>query len=166
MSSNVFEPSCIGCGKSLGFMDVGELAALEDCSSGSGCLCFDCDPEAASTTPSIFLQWSENELFDIGDTGFQIRDGQLKVIGVSRAHAHERTRLRVLSSYTYLNRNSKNQALLSNGLVLSGCGKCRGTGELDGFVYIAECDACGGSGVLESAVIIPAWILGVGCENV
>jgi len=129
-------------------------------------VCFQCDPDVALQTPEFFLDWYENELFDIGDYGFQIRDNHIRLIGGSRARAHEHTRARGLSSYTYLNRNSSNRAILGNGLEIKVCPTCGGHGiEADQWES-SDCGECDGWGSVASAIFLPLWLVQEGENNV
>lgn len=166
MSSElVFTPTCTKCGKGMGAMSEDELAVVI-LSDGDSVLCFDCDPESASTTPSLFWKWQESDLFTLGDVVLQVYGNYMQVIGASHAHAHERTHARGLSSYTYLNRNLHNHALLGDGVEVKACGRCHGEGFINTFYGLVPCDDCQGVGVVEVAIMLPHWILGLGCENV
>lgn len=156
---------CSKCDRSLGELSIEEFNAVFADKTGFR-LCFDCDPESALTVPSFFWQWKENELFDIGDVAFQIRDQKLKVIGHSHERAHEQERARGLSSYTKLNRITKNKVLLGNGIEQQLCPACHGDSVLWDSSWGLNCDRCDGLGVIESAIVLPGWILGLAVENV
>jgi len=160
-----FVLSCAGCGRDMGEVSAEEFWELSDDGSVNG-LCFDCDPESANTTPSFFWQWSENELFDIGDMSFQVRGNKLEVIGGAQSRAHESTRARGLSSYTYLNRTPKRQSVLRNGLQVEVCPDCGGRAELLRDGYLVDCDRCASWGSKVNAIFLPLWIIEEGENDV
>lgn len=128
-------------------------------------LCFDCDPESAATTPSIFWQWRAGELIDIGDSRFCVTADEQQIVEVGFVPAHERTRPHVLSSYTKLNRNLKDSVLLLNGIEQSICPSCHGDSVSWDNAWGINCEKCDGHGVVEVAIVVPAWVIGLGCEN-
>jgi hypothetical protein len=159
-----YSPRCASCGKSIGDLTPDEKDYFWRL--GDSLLCFGCDPESSATTPSLFWQWREGDSFTIGGEQFEVWALPGKAAELVQSHAHARARARGLSSSTYLNRTQKNRALLSNGLEIQTCKKCRGTGELDGFAYVADCDECKGLGTIASAIYIPSWLIEEGENNV
>jgi len=158
-------PCCVNCGRVVGELDEHEKEAfLSD--GWDSCLCFDCDPDSASTTPSIFWRWQEGDGFNLDGVELDV-----KVYG-STGHlylatrAHEGARARVLSSYTYLNRNLKNSALLGNGLEVSMCPVCFGDGVNEVSDQTQPCCKCSGLGTIPVAVVIPLWLIQEGENNV
>lgn len=166
MSSEVlFSPCCVNCGSV-----IGDLGSEESQAFLSGVfyelLCFDCDPESAATTPSVFWQWEENELIDIGDIGFQVRDNALHVIGVSRARMHEYTHAPGLSSCTYLNRTDKKGGFWDYEVRYEVCQECCGNGRYFLGDGLDDCEECNGQGARVVELLLPRWILGLEIENV
>lgn len=166
MSSKIIEEvHCKRCGESMGEFDEDELICLM-LEGIDTVLCFDCDPESAATTPSIFWQWQDTDFFAIGDQGFEIVRGKMVMAGNVLTHARARMRTRGLSSYTYLNRPQKNRVFLGNGNEVEICQRCHGDGIYgDEFSHVS-CFLCEGKGFEEIAIFLPRWILGLGCENV
>jgi hypothetical protein len=162
--SLVNRPSCIQCGRRIGDCSPDEAEAFY--SSGVSMLCFDCEPVLASHRPFVFQDLHENDFLAIGGLGFQVRDMKLKCIGQSVTRAHERTRARVSSSYTYLNRTQKNSAILGNGLEVQTCQNCKGLGHDPDFNQDSRCLVCKGMGTVACAIVIPLWLIQEGENNV
>lgn len=156
---------CGRCGKVMAKVTREEFDGITQGDDWSG-LCFDCDPESAATTPSIFWQWAEGDLIDIGDLGFQVRDGLIRVIGVSRAHTHERTRPPVSSSYTYLNETPKNTQFWREGWEVRFCQECMSNPEQWDFNERRACVFCGGTGGEIIALYIPRWVVSLAVADV
>ena len=158
----VFEPDCASCGRSVGNMSRDEFYEFVN---GSG-LCFDCDPDSAETTPSIFWHWAAGELITIGDSVFCVAANRKEIVEVGYSHAHERARARGLSSSTKVNTNEHNVMLFVDGVERKTCPLCRGLGYYPEFWENSVCGGCDGIGSIETAIILPTWVLGIGCENV
>jgi hypothetical protein len=107
------EPVCYSCGKSLGAMSLDELKALNDCSEGAGCLCFDCDPDSAATVPAIFWAWHPGDVFVFGPYGAESEYAFKVIDDCSHLRMCERVcaRAACLSSSTYLNNQHQNSPL-------------------------------------------------------
>lgn len=144
MSSDLFYPAyCTSCGECVGELDGDELSflvptGLEDV------LCFECD---------TFENVSERVNCEFSH---------------ARTHerTHERTHARGLSSYTYLNRTQKNERVLFDGMVYEDCLLCLDGITYEGGISNPNCPICSGDGVVASAILLPAWVLGLGRENV
>lgn len=165
-SESVIGLACNNCGKRMGSVSEEEFDAMITNDFGAN-LCFDCDPESASTTPSVFWQWQPGELIDIGDSRLCVAASGREIVEVGFVPPHERTRCaRGLSSYTNLNRNIKNRVNLSNGLEIALCPVCMGNCEVEVSDQFMPCPKCDGVGTVVTAIVLPSWILGLGCENV
>jgi len=159
-TGKIHRPTCMRCSRVLGDFSEDEYQAFL-LSGDLGDLCFDCDPESAATTPSLFWQWQPGDLFTLGEDVFCVADSnpQLLVnVGFS-SHAHERARANCLSSSTYLNTTSKNRdAYLNRVRDTMICPECDlGISERMGGAW--HCDACGHCEVVESDIILPAWVV-------
>jgi len=127
---------------------------------GSG-LCFDCDPDSASTVPSLFWQWQPGDLFTIEDFVFCVTDSNpqcLFNVGFSHTRMSDSARS-CLSSSTYLHTSSKkNGARREKGENVKCCFMCE-TGwmvlEDDGW----HCDTCDTYLPEPQEFILPAWIV-------
>jgi len=165
MSSEVVsEVHCKQCGESMGVFVEDELIHLM-LDGIDNALCFDCDPDSSATTPNIFWQWREGDSFTIGGEIFEVwaLPKRAAELVLTRAHdAHARAHL---SSYTYLNRIAKNSAILASGEGIGVCVKCAGKGYYDARGDEWTCNVCDGVGTVTTAILLPSWILGVGCEN-
>lgn len=156
-------PSCVSCGKKIGGLTEEESHAFF--ADFETMLCFDCDPASALSVPSFFWQWKEEELFDIGDVGFQIRNQTLNVIGRSHARSHEYERAPGLSSYTNLNRNSKKWGFLEDLYTWEVCPDCHGRGHDFQGSTVPFCSSCADLGSIK---VLDKWIaqlLGLGVSN-
>lgn len=165
MSSDkiVYVCECDRCHKPMGGLTQEELNHVA--SSMSDGLCFDCDPESAATTPSIFWQWREGEKFVIGSEEFEVWALPGRAAEMVHVRTHERTHERDLSSYTNLNRISKNQAVLGKLYVNEVCPECHGLGYPYAFNDHLECLYCAGAGSIR---VLQKWVrqlLGMVVEN-
>lgn len=156
MSIKMFEPVCFGCGKSLGLMDEGELRALEDCSNGLGCLCFVCEPEPSSVSPSIFSEMHGNEIFQIGDTSLKLDWKKRGYPVLVELRAHERTLMHGLSSYTKVNRNTEFWGVLENLYDDRICPGCNGLSFNHELYGVHPCQVCGDRGSIK---VLKKWLV-------
>jgi len=159
-----FNPACTRCGKRMGVMSEEEFIAIVMGDGDCG-LCFDCDPDSAATTPSLFWQWKEGDVFEIEGLRMEVYGGVLEFASVVQSHAHARARARGLSSYTKVNRALHNHVLLADGTVGYPCRVCEGKGEFTTGRITVACSFCDGEGFVVTEVVLPAWIIGLGCEN-
>jgi len=166
MSSDriVYVCECDRCHKPMGGVTQEELNHIAS-SMGDG-LCFDCDPDSAATTPSIFWQWQKEDVFVIDDQKFFVTFDEKNIEPFGLARAHDASASARLSSYTYLNRNPRNSALLGSGEEVGVCVKCAGKGYYDARGDEWTCNVCDGAGTVTTAILLPSWVLGLGCENV
>jgi len=159
---------CVNCRKFMGLIDDDELLAYWDDKDDPG-LCFDCDPDSASTVPALFWQWNLGDVFVLGDTSLKVRwDKYPEKPLVCITHTHDACAgARGLSSSTYLNnseidRSQRGKEILSKRM----CRDCGSSGLQcwsDGW----HCPDCASfepypSTIHYSAdvVIIPDWIIG------
>jgi hypothetical protein len=156
---------CERCDKVMAILDDEELLQWLDLKVESG-FCFDCDPESAATTPSIFWQWREGDSFTIGGEQFEVWALPGKAAELVQSHAHAHARARGLSSYTKLNRALHNHAVLGQSdTIESSCPRCGlGHGVLvDNGVH---CLSCGSENGVVSHIVIPSWLIQEGGNNV
>ena len=160
-TGKIHRPTCMRCSRVLGDFSEDEYQAFL-LSGDLGDLCFDCDPESAATTPALFWQWQKHDWFMIDDVAFHVSDDLKHIMPVFEflSHAHARTRANCLSSSTYLNTTSKNRdAYLNRVKDTMICPECDlGISERMGGAW--HCDACGHCEVVESDIILPAWVVG------
>jgi len=183
----LFRPVCVRCGKGLGLMSEDEFAVLESDGFDS-CLCFNCEPGEGWVDPDFFFDLQQGDQVQLDGEMFYYDDGLLKRVQpakriegtewyladggtvdlATRAHerTHERTRARVSSSYTYLNRTPKNRALLGNGFEVACCPLCHGLGYYPEMWEKSVCPSCDGTGTVVLAIVIPLWIIQEGENNV
>lgn len=161
----VYIPCCRRCGKSMGEMPLEEFEA---CCDGDGLpgLCFDCEPGSAATVPHLFWNWHEGDSFCLGEKWLVVHKNSLVLYSLAYPRAHDRSHERDLSSYTYLNRIPENTELLASGEEVTVCPECHGYADKVPIYGGEECSTCGTVGEIICAVLIPSWILGLGCENV
>jgi len=166
MSSEVeFILHCHRCHAVIGEVSDDEILAVIF-TEHSGALCFDCDPESADTTPSIFWQWQDGDVFYIGGDMHEVQSNSLLPHARAHERTHERARARGLSSYTYLNRTQKNSAILGNGLEVVTCDNCKGEGVNPDFNEGFLCSVCKGYGTVPVAIVLPLWLIQEGENNV
>jgi len=163
-----FNPACVNCGARMGEMSEEEFASLV-IQDGDAGLCFDCDPDSASTTPSLFWQWKEGDVFVLGDASFvvsQRENSESSILWLSHTRALARARS-CLSSSTYLNRfNDDRPQWVKDLPQWKLCPKCKDE-VLTVFTDGWHCKNCGnfvdfpdGTKVSEDVIIIPDWIIG------
>lgn len=145
---------CSKCGQSLGDLTLDEFNAVFDDVYGSR-LCFDCEPLGAMSRPEIFWNMLEGDEFTIGDT--VLVRGEFLLVESSRTHerTHERTCARGLSSYTYLNRITKNWGVLEELVEYVVCPGCRGHSFYVGIYGGESCGLCGDHG---SIPVLAEWV--------
>lgn len=155
MSSEVYvSPCCVNCGRVVGELDEKEKEAF--LSNGfAGLLCFVCEPAEASYQPEIFKGLENGDILGIGDILLQVDASQAQLVVASHARAHERTRARGLSSYTYLNRNLHNQAVLRELVEWVRCPECHGESGYEGFFAKNGCAVCGSQGGIP---VLARWV--------
>jgi len=151
---------CDRCRKSQGMIDLDEYQIFSG-EEGVINLCFDCDPDSASTVPWLFWWWQEGDVFVIGDEDFLVAerpDSESNMLWLTHARGHARA-LSGLSSSTYVhksgiitNRNAENDG------VTWGCPYCE-----DGVLWpepdAKKCYACGYFEPIPQEIIISAWIV-------
>lgn len=137
--------SCGRCGKVMGDLDENELLFFASDESDGG-LCFGCDPESAATTPSIFWQWQEGDVFAIGNEQFKLEENVSGYPVLVRLHTHERAHARGLSSYTKLNETVKNRQFWREGWEVEFCPNCMDDPKNFDIQKRQNCSVCGGSG--------------------
>ena len=151
---------CSLCGKVMAYMDYGEFTYFEE-GDGQDGLCFDCDPDSASTVPALFWQWKPGDLFTIGDDVFCVTDTQpqqLVNVGFS-SHAHVRMCAPGLSSSTYLHKTHPNKGReVESSVNDAKCSKCGSNEFWEGVIYL-ECKTCGKLTEKKDFITIPTWII-------
>jgi len=165
LASEMVNPICIVCGRSLGKVTIDEFAALILREGNCG-KCFDCERAMADDLPKIFHGDLSDSHFFIGDIWFHY-DGKT-LYPLTRAHERERAVLNTtsLSSVTYLHKNLKNRGVQWDGTEWADCGECEGEGKFFVAGHFEECGGCGGVGRMQTGITIPKWVIGGGCENV
>ena len=184
--SRGFSLVCERCGDPIAILDWQEFEAWKSGDLKAG-LCFDCSPTGGDLYPGFMLGFEEGDCLQIGDQAFTMELGLLKSLPLSLsrmggetekvAQSHAPTHARAgarsflsnnsngLSSVTYLNTSQSLDQYLSSGIEVQNCAFCGGTGLTLKRGYHSICLDCDGNGVIESAIILPAWILGFGCEG-
>lgn len=156
--------SCRNCRGEIGEVSTDELKHLVE-EDERGPLCFDCDPDSASTTPNIFWNWKKEDVFVIADQEFFVTPDEKNIVPFFQSHARVSALASVLSSYTYLNKTSKKWDFVRSGIVGFTCLVCEGKGHHTTGRITVNCSFCDGSGYLIKSITIPRWMIGEVMEN-
>lgn len=137
-----YYPCCPRCRQPMGDVSGEEFREIVVCDGEFG-LCFDCDPDSASTVPSLFWQWEEGDCFVIGGNEFWVEkraNSNTSLLWLSHARVRAPARS-CLSSSTNLNKTTKNEHLDNrrvpqvNGYACSDCLAARRQGISDYCPY-------------------------------
>jgi hypothetical protein len=156
----LFNVECEACGQPMAELDQDEFYWLMIMGSGAG-QCFTCHPARATMKPDLFLGKEEGDFFQIDDIGLMVEDGEFKMAPHALAQAHDAIALLSLSSSTYLN-SPLSKTANEKGFELAVCRVCEGDGKQFGqYGHIETCERCGGRGLVETAIFIPSWLVGI-----
>lgn len=147
--------SCSKCHKEMGVLDTAEYFAFVADEHDPG-QCFDCEPFGAGLKPMIFRNMLEGDDFQLGEVTFRLIQSELVCGGLVHERTHERTRLRGLSSYTNLNRNTKNLGVLENLYDDRICPGCNGLSFNHDLYGVHPCEICGDKGSLK---VLKKWVV-------
>lgn len=159
-----YEIYCKKCHRSMGEVTANEYASWLVDAYDEG-LCFDCDPLKSADSHVNFMIYDEKSATLMTGSEWFIANGSVLPRESSHERTHEHTRARGLSSYTKLNRISKNRELLASGEETRVCPQCKGLGCYPEFWEKSACSVCDGVGTVVSAIVIPTWILGLESGN-
>lgn len=156
--------SCRECRLEMGQVDEAELKMLIR-ENERGPICFNCEPYPAMVSPEIYWQASDGDKIMIDDDVFTWEDGLMKPSSRARGDARGERARACLSSSTYLNETNKNRAIFANGEERAFCKKCGGFGSIGTVYGPVKCLDCDGLGWIETAIFLPAWIIGGEVKN-
>jgi hypothetical protein len=160
----LYNPLCSKCRKPMGEMTQDEFEALI-LLDGSVGKCFDCDTFEAGLYPELFWEITTGSIVVLGGERFVYDCGFWKREKSIQSRAHVSARAPGLSSSTKVNRSQHNRMVLRDGLEIEICPNCKGLGYVEQFDVKYFCEGCDGLGSIVTAVFLPNWLLGLGCEN-
>jgi len=151
---------CDRCGKPLGEVTEKEFDAIFS-ENFSWDLCFDCDPESASTVPSLFWQWQDGDKFILGDKCLEVTlplNSSGYLFDVSHTHMSAGVHPS-LSSSTYFNTHpnqegERKQETVNDARFCPSCPEVYLYSMADG----KWCPSCGYVRPYDE-LILPSWIV-------
>lgn len=159
----VYVMECDSCKKPMGGVTQDELNYLAR-EMGDG-LCFDCDASAADGTPEIFMGLVNGEKLRLGGLELEVYGDVLEFSSVVQSHAHERTRARVLSSYTKVNGARHKLATLEQLVEYELCPECHGQSFFVGAYGGESCGFCGDFGSIPVLAVWVRFLISGGVSN-
>lgn len=131
-----------------------------------GAKCFDCEPLAASHRSEFFKGFEEGDCFQIDDRAFTVESDKLVLLPDALSHAHEYTRVRGLSSYTYLNKTPEKSGILQELVEYELCPECHGQSFFVGAYGGESCGFCGDFGSIPVLAVWVRFLISGGVSNV